>query len=115
MSRMIKMDLEIAQSGATIVQDVKDQLGRLLVKAPRVLDSDLKRVLLLRGIREILVQDSSSHETEEWSQLLEKEKEEIRRRFSRLPDTPETRRVVELFVKAFEEFAEESENGVLPS
>ncbi|MHB8422025.1 MAG: hypothetical protein ACYC9S_04685 [Leptospirales bacterium] len=115
MLRMIKVDLEISEPGVTIVQDVKDQLGRLLVKAPRVIDPDLKRVLLLRGIREILIQESSADEKDEWIALMEKEKEEIRRRFSRLPDTPETRKIVGLFIKAFEDFTEESEKGVLPS
>ncbi|MHB1285217.1 MAG: hypothetical protein ACYCYP_01435 [Leptospirales bacterium] len=115
MSRMIKVDLEAAKDGVLIVQDIKDQLGRLLVKAPRVLDSGLKRTLVLRGIREILIQDATTHEASEWSLLLEKERDEIRRRFSRFPDTPETQRIVGLFIKAFEEFVKESERGILPS
>lgn len=112
---MIKVDLETTEPGATIVQDIKDHLGRLLVKAPRVIDPDLKRALLLRGVSEILIQESSGQEKEEWNELMEKEKEEIRRRFSRLPDTSQTRRIVELFIKAFEDYTEESEKGAFSS
>lgn len=107
MSRMIKMDLESAPEGAVIVQDIKDNLGRLLVKSPRTLDADLKRVLLLRGIREVLVQDNSRKSREELDMMLEKEKESVRRRFSKLSDSPEKEQIIRLFVQALEEYAGE--------
>ncbi|MCL4460740.1 MAG: hypothetical protein M1297_03360 [Nitrospirae bacterium] len=104
---MIKVDLDGAPEGAVVIQDIKDSLGRLLVKAPRALDPDLRRVLLLRGVREIVVQDDSGNDQEERDMMLEKEKEAVRRRFSKWPDSPEKDHVVQLFLKALEEFAGE--------
>ncbi|AFS52461.1 MULTISPECIES: hypothetical protein [Leptospirillum] len=107
MSRMIKMDLDGAPEGSIVIQDIKDSLGRLLVKAPRTLDPDLKRILLLRGVREIVVQDASGKSREDLDRMLEKEKEAVKRRFSKWPDSPEKDHVVRLFLQALEEFSGE--------
>ncbi len=107
MSRMIKMDLDSAPEGVIVVQDIKDSLGRLLVKAPRTLDPDLKRVLLLRGVREIFVQDDSGKNREDIDLMFEKEKESVRRRFSKWPDSPEKDHVIRIFLQALEEFTRE--------
>ena len=87
-------------------------LGRLLVRAPRRIDPELKRMLLARGLQEVFIPDQSSGDAEYERQIVEQERDAIRKRFSRLQDTPDNKRIVEIFIRAFEVF--HAEKGKIP-
>lgn len=112
MARMMKVELATTEDGEMIVQDVHDMLGRLLVRAPRRIDPELKRMLLARGIQEVFIPDRSSEDAEHEKQIVALEREAIRKRFSRLPDTPDNKRIVDIFIRAFEVF--HAEKGKIP-
>lgn len=112
MSKMIKVELATTEDGEMIVQDVNDLLGRLLVRSPRRIDPELKRMLLARGVQEVFILDRSSEDEEHERKVLEEEREAIRKRFSRLQDTPENKRIIEIFIRAFEVF--HAEKGKIP-
>lgn len=71
--RLVTVKLESLDAGIEIVSDVHDSLGRLLLKAPQSLDLNMKKVLLSRGILEVVIQDRRSETRVEDTRAVEQE------------------------------------------
>jgi hypothetical protein len=66
--------------GVEIVSDVTDSLGRLLAKAPCVLEPNLKKLLLARGVRYVYIRSCADTPRSFDNEALEKELELLKKR-----------------------------------
>ncbi|OOH84147.1 hypothetical protein [Leptospirillum ferriphilum] len=71
--RLVTVKLESLDPGQEIVSDVHDSLGRLLLKAPQSLDESMKKILLSRGIVDVVIEDRRSGARVEDSFAVEQE------------------------------------------
>ena len=71
--KLVTVKLESLDPGHEIVSDVHDSLGRLLLKAPQSMDANMKKVLLSRGVVEVVIQDRRSATRVEDSRAVEEE------------------------------------------
>lgn len=71
--RLVTVKLESLGPGQEIVSDVHDALGRLLLKAPQSLDESMKKILLSRGIVDVVIEDRRSRARVEDNGAVEKE------------------------------------------
>ncbi|KGA92821.1 hypothetical protein LptCag_1655 [Leptospirillum ferriphilum] len=79
---MVTVKLESLAPGQEIVSDVHDSLGRLLLKAPQSLDESMKKILLSRGIVDVVIEDRRSSPRVEDSLAVERELEALNTRMS---------------------------------
>ena len=80
--RLVTVKLESLAPGQEIVSDVHDSLGRLLLKAPQSLDESMKKILLSRGIVDVVIEDRRSSPRVEDSLAVERELEALNTRMS---------------------------------
>ena len=86
--RLVMVRLESLGDGVVICSDIVDPLGRLLLKAPKALDAVTKRILLHRGISEVVVEDTRVQNQVEDLQDVEREIDLLEKRLIRLSESP---------------------------
>lgn len=106
--KLVTVSLESLAAGAEIVSDVHDALGRLLLKAPRVLDDHTKKTLLSRGVREVIIQDRRKTARVEDARAIERELAALDHRMSLLDNFPSGKGFRDLVRKTVEEYYEGS-------
>ncbi|EAY56010.1 MAG: protein of unknown function [Leptospirillum rubarum] len=82
--RLVTVKLESLDPGHAIVSDVHDSLGRLLLKAPQSLDESMKKILLSRGVVEVVIEDRRSSPRVEDSLAVQRELEALDTRMTLL-------------------------------
>lgn len=86
--RLVMVRLESLDDGAVIRSDILDPLGRLLLKAPKTLDSITKKILLHRGISEVVVEDAREPTQVDDLKDVDQEIVLLEKRLFRLPESP---------------------------
>jgi len=95
--RLVMVRLESLGDGAVIQSDIIDPLGRLLLKAPKALDAVTKKILLHRGISEVVVEDARVQSQVDDIRDVEHEVALLKKRLLRLSESPageETRALI---------------------
>lgn len=105
--RLLTVRLESLNPGTEIISDVHDALGRLLLKAPRVLDENTKKTLLSRGVREVIIQDRREVARVEDSQAIQRELAALDNRMSLLDNFPSGKGFRDLVRETVEQFYEQ--------
>ena len=86
--RLVMVRLESLDDGAVIRSDIVDPLGRLLLKAPKALDSITKKILLHRGISEVVVEDTREQKQVDDLRDVDQEIALLEKRLLRLREIP---------------------------
>lgn len=107
--RLVTVSLEGLGPGAEIISDVHDALGRLLLKAPRVLDENMKKTLLSRGVREVIIQDRRKTPRVEDARAIENELSALDKRMSLLDNFPSGKEFRDLVRKTVEQYYEQKQ------
>lgn len=105
--KLVLVKLELLDPGTDIVSDVFDPLGKLLVKAPITLDENMKKVLLLRGVREVIIQDRRGISRVEDERAIKLKLEVLERRLSLLSTDPIGQEFKELIQQVVVQFYEQ--------
>lgn len=107
----VRMDCEKLADGMEIAEDVTDSSGRVLLKAPQVVDRSLKKVLGSRGVPSVVIRIWKEKESEELLSELRVEIAALCDRHRYLKNDQRRMDSVKLFARAFEL----SKNTRLPS
>ena len=102
--RLVMVRLESLEDGVVICSDIVDPLGRLLLKSPKALDSVTKKILLQRGISEVVVEDTRVQSQVEDLQDVEKEMQLLEKRLIRLSESPSGEELRGVVLEAVGEF-----------
>ncbi len=102
--KQVIVRLDSLSPGAVLVSDVVDPLGRLLVKAPVVLDEHLKVLLLARGVRDVFIEDRRSSDRVESEVAIQKEMQSLERRLSLFREDGSERALREAILRTVETF-----------
>jgi hypothetical protein len=86
--RLVMVRLDSLDDGAVIRSDIVDSLGRLLLKAPKELDPITKKILLHRGISEVVVEDTREQKQVEDVRDIDQEISLLEKRLLRLLESP---------------------------
>jgi hypothetical protein len=104
--KLVTVKLEHVEGEVIVCSDVYDSLGRLLLKAPKEIDDNMKRILFNRGIREIVIQDRRETERVEDQGALDKELEALERRLVNFSENETCQDFKELIKETFFHFYE---------
>ncbi len=94
--KLVTVKLEHIEGDVVVFSDVYDSLGRLLLKAPKEIDENMKRILFNRGVREVVVRDRRENTKAENESALDKELEKLEQRLINFSDTETCREFKDL-------------------
>ena len=104
--RLVTVKLEYIEGDVVVFSDVYDSLGRLLLKAPKEIDENMKRILFNRGVREVVIQDRQDSVRVEDEGALEKELEALEQRLIHFSDNDSCREFKNLIKNTVFQFYE---------
>lgn len=104
--KLVTVKLEHIEGDVVVFSDVYDSLGRLLLKAPKEIDENMKLILFNRGVREVVIQDRREIAKVEDEGALDRELEELERRLIHFSDNETCREFKDLIKDTVFQFYE---------